>query len=482
MSQINVDSIANSTADGPVYFPHGMRGDASNLIYEPKVLYYDPVPLTTGVSTTTNITVTFDQQIQFAGVGTIYIREGSANGSIATSFTCGVSTGATIAGETLIINPPQPLGYSTSYYVTLPSVGIANTFGAMYKGTTAYFFQTRPAVFEFSADGGQYVHTLASPTSPTGYYKYHIFTGAGILTTYTPSITTDLQFLMVGGGGAGGYSAPYPSGTIEGGGGGAGGVISRTGPTLNLSAGIYNIEVGAGGVRNTSPSPLGGFTGGPGGDTKISTPTTDILTAFGGGGGGGSNPSGTSYPGRPGGSGGGGHYLPQSSGGTGTPGQGNNGQNASTLLTAPPPGYNPNPSLASWSGGGGGAGSSGSSGNGGPGTPNPAFPSSVISGYLPSPAAPPDTLAAIGPTGLYGGGGSGAYRAYVDFNTATLVGGPGGGGRWPQPSMPIATKPATMSLGKALTGGGGAGGYSDSTGGNNGGSGIVMLRYAVPAP
>ena len=130
MSQINVDSIANTNDDGPVYFPRGMRGDATNLQYEPKILTFDPVPLSTGISTTTNITITFDQQIQFSGVGTIYIREGSSTGSITTSFTCGVSTEATIAGETLVINPLEPLGINTTNYVILPSVGIANTFGA----------------------------------------------------------------------------------------------------------------------------------------------------------------------------------------------------------------------------------------------------------------------------------------------------------------------------------------------------------------
>ena len=488
LQNISLPSDANINITGTITAT-SFTGDGSGLVFAPKVIAFNPAALGTGVAVDTNITITFDQNIQFAGTGTVELRystyvaptsEWSSNtGTLIESFAItngSAASGLNISGTQLIITPTSDLPTGSTIYIVLPSQGIQGTSGSLYyAGSNNYSFRT--VATSFSAQGGDYVYTLVNGSSPTGYYKYHIFTGAGILTTTSPSSNADdLSVLLVGGGGAGGRRGSYPDGPIEGGGGGAGGVISRTGPTLNLSTGTYTIEVGAGGVvSSTSPSPTTGFTGGSGGDTKILTPTTEILTAYGGGGGGGSN-TGSIFPGKPGGSGGGGHYWPMAAGGTGTPGQGHNGQNASTTYTAPPPGYSPNPAIYSWSGGGGGAGGSGSSGNGGPGTPIPAFPSSIMSGYLPSPAAPPETLSAIGPTGLYGGGGSGGYRAYV--TSPVLVGGPGGGGTLPHPSQPTASFPETVSLGRALTGGGGSAG--PHPGGFNGGSGVFMIRYSTP--
>lgn len=504
MSQINVDSIANTNEDGPVYFPYGMRGDASNLIYEPKVLYFDPVPLSTGISTTTNITVTFDQQIQFSGVGTIYIREGSATGTILENFTCGVDPGASIAGETLVINPTSNLGLGTSYYVTLPSAGIANTFGAYYKGTEGYLFQTTNNIF--SAEGGNYVFTVASAPSPTGYHKYHVFTSTGILTTYGPSVNSnDLTALLIAGGGGGGYAAPAPDPVGRGGaGGGAGGLIDGTGPTLNLPGGTWTITIGSGGAGSGS-TPL--FNSDPGNDSTISNPSGTFLTAYGGGRGGTSSstpsyPGVSAYVGGPGGSGGGSTGGPTYPEGSGTPGQGFPGGEGLTPQPGQP--YSP---YGPFGGGGGGAGGAGANayvspssqygGNGGNGKPVSAFASPNLSGYVPE--YTPIHLSLIGPTGQYAGGGGGGATAFTSSVSAG-TGGPGGGGhgawRPPTVSYPNAVTPEyVMMNGYSNMGGGGGGGSvgtlptinpptsSDpSRSGGAGGSGVFMIRYAVPAP
>jgi hypothetical protein len=466
MSQINVDSIANTNDDGPVYFPRGMRGDATNLQYEPKILTFDPVPLSTGISTTTNITITFDQQIQFSGVGTIYIREGSPTGSITTSFTCGVSTEATIAGETLVINPLEPVGINTTNYVILPSVGIANTFGAYYKGTESYFFKTLKPEDLFSVSGGTHEFTIASAPSPTGYYKYHVFTSTDTLTTTGSTVDADsLSGFMIAGGGGSGGSAPSP--TVPGGGGGAGGLVSFTGPTLALGTGTYTITIGAGGAKGTFPSVLSGT----GGDSTISTPTATLLTAYGGGAGGvhfGTRGPTSPIPGDPGnvgepGGSGGGAAAPTYTSGTGVPGQGYPGGPGSG-----------NPSTFSHSGGGaGGAGAAYSptlnGSKGGNGSPQPNFSSPLISPRVPT--IPANSFSAIGPSGLYGGGGGGGNGGPAPN------GGPGGGGEsWANPNG--------NHEGYTNTGGGAGSGYgaSGSIAGYAGGSGVFMLRYAVPAP
>lgn len=129
-------------------------------------------------------------------------------------------------------------------------------------------------------------------------YWYHTFTGSG---TFTPIQSLSAQYLVVAGGGAGGYQ--------HGGGGGAGGYLTGSG---TLSATGYTITVGAGGAAST----LNGSRGGKGGTSSFNS-----LSANGGGGG------GTRYTetgGGAGGSGGGGGFF--GAAGTATPaGQGNAG-------------------------------------------------------------------------------------------------------------------------------------------------------------
>jgi hypothetical protein len=448
MSNIQVNSISSVNGLDPVNFPTGITGNGGNLILDPKVIQFSPRQLETNVGVSTDIVVTFNQTIQFSGVGTIFIREGSATGSITTSFTCGVSAGATISGTQLIINPTSNLSVGTTYYVTLPSVGIANTFGQFYKGTNSYLFQTSPLTF--SATGGSFTYNIASPASPTGFYRYHVFTGSGPLVLNEPSPSADdLQFLLVGAGGQAG--SPGPRGA---GGAGGGGVITRTGPTLAFPSGSYTITIGAAGPYGSNSS--------------ITSPTSTLIAFAGGNGGRAPNPlNGTGFDG---GSGGGGMGFPNSPpysgkpGGNGTSGQGNPGGGG---LFVP---ATPFPSSTGRGGGGGGAGAAGSpgssTGNGGNGLAVPAFSSPFLSGYMP-PSFPLVTLSAIGSLGYYGGGGGGQ-----GFPTpGSGAGGLGGGG-----NGPYLFQPGPGTAGTPLTGGGGG------RASNPGGSGVAMLRYAVPAP
>ena len=458
-------------------------GSGTSLRFAPKIIAFNPLALQQNVAAGSSIHITFDQNIHFVGSGDVVIREGSSDGTGIQTFS--ISSGAgpsglSIVDTQLIIEPSSDFNLGTSIYVTLPSSGIANTEGDFFAGSSNYNFRTVEQTF--SAQGGDYVYTINDPGSPTNYYKYHIFTtttSTGILTTSAPSASAaDLMFMMVAGGGCG--SEKVLSDNLAGAGGGAGGVITKTGPALAITAGSYPIGVGTGGHPANSP-----HTGNPGrgGDTTFSSPTAVLLTAFGGGAG---AQNGT-WPdvdtprfGQPGGSGGGAMVPPESNAGTGYAGQGNPGG-----------GYNTTYPYAG-AGGGGGAGAAGGTaqhpgsptgvrtgGAGGVGQAVPAFKSPVLSGYVPVYSG--DALSSIGPNGYYGGGGGGAANGPTSL-TAPGPGGSGGGGNSGSYGPGVYAQ-----VGANGTGGGGGGRGNNPTPPTiptyvRGGSGVVMIRYNTPAP
>lgn len=265
------------------------------------------------------------------------------------------------------------------------------------------------------ATGGDSVYT-------DGTYWYHIFRSSG---TFTPTQALTADYLVVAGGGAADISGGSGG---RSGGGGAGGLrstVTATGgggslesPASFANGTAYTITVGAGGAINTSGS-----------NSSIAGSGFTTITSTGGG------KSGT-YGGNgvTGGSGGGaGSNSGGSTGGAGTANQGYAGGSSNNDLAG---------------GGGGGAGAVGgnnSSQTGGAGGAGVA-------------------VAITGSSVTYAGGG-GAYG-----NTAGGAGGSGGGGTG-------GTGGGNSTAGTANLGGGGGGGSGVSTG--TGGSGIVVLRYAV---
>lgn len=263
-----------------------------------------------------------------------------------------------------------------------------------------------------------------------GTYWYHAFLSSG---TFTPQTALTCDYLVVAGGGGGGYN--------QAGGGGAGGLrstVTATGGGGSLESAIsvttqsYAITVGAGGA--------GGATSGTQG-TNGSNSIFSTITSTGGGGGGAGNTANNA--GLTGGSGGGGGNP---SNGTSTAGSGtaNQGYAGGT-------GSSDNLSYRT-GGGGGGAGAAGTNGatanppntggNGGAGVAISAF------------ATPTST----GVSNFYAGGGAGGA------GSGAGTGGSGGGG--------------SNSSGVAGTGGGGSGPFGGGAG-YQGGSGIVIIRYAM---
>ena len=274
------------------------------------------------------------------------------------------------------------------------------------------------------ASGGTISSFIGDGTNGTNGVAYvvHSFTTVGT-SAFVPFVSiSNVEYLVIGGGGSGGP-------VYHGSGGGAGGYRSSVGgelsggnsaaeSSLSLSATSYSVVVGTGG----NP--------GNGGNSTFST-----ITSTGGGGNATSTGNGTN-----GGSGSGSGYG-SSNVGLGSSNQGFDG--GTGVMSSPAPYYG--------SGGGGGAGGAGGTGTNVAGGNGGAGLSSRITGVAVSRA---------------GGGGGSTYSSGTP-GTGSVGGGNGSTGQGAS---------ATANTG---SGGGGSERYYGGNGGA-GGSGIVIVRYPMP--
>jgi hypothetical protein len=293
-------------------------------------------------------------------------------------------------------------------------------------GTTFSIYGIQVGQAAQKAQGGNIVTT-------DGTYVYHTFTSSG---SFIPSQALTADYLVVAGGGGGGGG--YRSGA-----GGAGGLRCTVGATggggslesaLSLTAKSYPVLIGAGGVGITNAN------GTSGGNSVFGS-----ITATGGGYGGGSWDSGNA--GGPGGSGGGG-IGSSSTGGAG-----------GTRTASPVQGFNGGSGYSGalqCGGGGGGAGAIGQNGG---------------SGGTDGDGGNGATTSISGTSTTYAGGGGGGN--YGSGNVT--IGGTGGGGAGGSGDSPYKDGVS----GTVNTGGGAGGASGDGFKGGNGGSGIVIIRYAL---
>ena len=313
---------------------------------------------------------------------------------------------------------------STSAITSIEISPAASTFAS---GSTFSIYGIQVGDKAQKAQGGNIVTT-------DGTYVYHAFTSSG---SFIPSQGLSADVLVIAGGGGGG--------SLYGGGGGAGGVIGFASQSLTSKS--YTVTVGAGGAG--VPADFSGITG--------SNSQFASLTAANGGGYGAYLGTGGN-----GGSGGGGAGVSAQNGGTGS--QGSNGGNGSDAG-----GGN-----ASGGGGGGatGAGANGTTsgtikgGNGGTGT-NSVTNWGSLSAVLSS-----INLGVSGYLAGGGGGGTGTGSGAIS-STGGSGGGGNGGNNGSSPAVPTA---GTVNTG---SGGGGGGRTSPQNIGAAGGSGIVIIRYAI---
>jgi hypothetical protein len=265
--------------------------------------------------------------------------------------------------------------------------------------------------------------------STAGGQRYHLFTGSGSFVVAANPISSTVDYLLVGGGGA--ASIQHSSGA------GAGGLVFKTGHSI--TAQTYTIGVGGGATVTSNLNSD---------DSYISTPGASGTnsTAFGatalGGGGGWSWAGGNTRNGISGGSGG----APSTS----SPGQVGFGQQPGQAGDSGTYGFGNN------SGGGGGAG--GGAGGTGGGNGGTGGAGKLISQFSQFGAN----------SGYFAGGGGGG-------DTTSGPGGIGGGGGNVTPGQSF---PPSTGNGTANTGGGG-GGCTDNTTGGSGGSGVCIIRYPI---
>jgi hypothetical protein len=335
-------------------------------------------------------------------------------------------------------------GQHGSYYYSPGNPPPTNTISSLVVGTTAqrpspaadgmiryntdiggveYYSQSRTAwigVELFQATGG----SVSTYTDGGITYRVHIFTSSGTFTVVTGIKT--VNYLIVAGGGSGGVDS--------GGGGGAGGLITNS---ITASPNSYTIIVGGGGASRP-----GSADDGPGNNGGNSSAFG--ITALGGSGGSGwintSLPPGSSS--YSGGSGGGQSTSTGSVNtlgiGIGTAGQGNNGGAA----------------VPSFSGGGGGRGSVGGNGSSGQlGFGGLGFTTNIS-----------------GVSTTYSAGGDGGF----DYAAGARSG--AGSGRNGVTKQLIE---AGESNSPPNTGHGGHGANHNDENSGGGGSGIVIIRYAI---
>lgn len=265
-------------------------------------------------------------------------------------------------------------------------------------------------------------------TSDATYY-YHTFLTSG---NFVPNQSITADYLVIGGGGSGG------------GGGGAGAYrTSLGGSTLSLTATSYAVLVGAGGA---SGGVLGNTIGANGNDTIFST-----ITSNGGGHAGEIGTAGATGTGAGNGNASGGGAGTNPANGAGAGGTYGNAGGLSHTSYPSPPAYG--------SGGGGGAGAAGGRGSTAKGGDGGAGLNTNSTWA---------TVTGTGVSGYYAGGGAG----YAEPGYAQLaVGGAGGGGN------------ATTAPNGIANTGSGAGSLGSlnpvAYSGGNGGSGIVIIRYAI---
>jgi hypothetical protein len=335
-----------------------------------------------------------------------------ANTSAITSITFGMNTGTLFSQ------------YSTFYLYGIAAVG------------------TTPTSSLF-AQGGDII-------TNDGTYWIHTFLSSG---TFTPTKSLNCDLLVVAGGGGGGGSDS--SGRTAGGGGGAGGYLEQA--SRSVTAGSYNVLIGAGGAQGISaaaatPSQV---TRGFNGSNSIFAAVTAIGGGGGQGGGGNTALNGSPNTGGSGGGGGAGSVLfyngaaatqGNSDSATGFGFAGGNGVVGGT---------------GSYQAGAGGGGAGGVGGN--------SLSSSTSSGGNGGVGGAGKQSSITGTATYYAAGGSGANEGSNASNTSTnSIGGAGGRGA-------TSTNP---TAGVVNTGSGGGGSSYQGTGGT-GGSGIVIIRYPM---
>ena len=140
---IGTDGSVNTSGIITAYAVYAEQfvGTGDKLIFSPTVASFSPTDGATDVAPTTNIVLTFDQQI-YAGVGSVFLRNSSGIGTVIEAIGI-ASTQITINNQTLTIDPSSTLPEGTDVYVVLPQGVLINTVGGNSALLDTYNFTTK---------------------------------------------------------------------------------------------------------------------------------------------------------------------------------------------------------------------------------------------------------------------------------------------------------------------------------------------------
>ena len=198
--------LAGNNYAGTTSYDFTTAGDTK----APTISSFTPNDGISGVDTGSNIVVTFNEAIQ-RGTGTIYLRSGSATGTVVESYLATNSSNLSISGSTLTINPTNNLANNTHYFVTFASGTIKDLAGNSYAGTSSYDFTTATSSNSvYISSGGITLHlnydapAMAAPSS----FRTQIEQAAlMIANAISDPITVNLS-INISGSGGGAYAGP----------------------------------------------------------------------------------------------------------------------------------------------------------------------------------------------------------------------------------------------------------------------------------
>lgn len=127
-------------------FSDGTISLASIDLIAPFVSSFSPADGASRIQTNQNIILTFNETI-VKGSGIIYLRTGSATGSIVEQFNISTSNKISLSDNKLIIDPTILLE-STTYYLTIGSGVVKDLSGNNYSGTSSYDFRTVTSAYD----------------------------------------------------------------------------------------------------------------------------------------------------------------------------------------------------------------------------------------------------------------------------------------------------------------------------------------------
>jgi methionine-rich copper-binding protein CopC len=158
----------------------------------PKVSSFRPADGGSNIHVSTNITITFNEDIK-AGSGSIQIRAGSSTGTVVESFDVASSSNLTFSGSTLTIDPYDDFALGTRYYVTFAKGTVTDLAGNSYAGSSSYDFitilpdTTAPKVVTFSPSDAS--RNVALDSNITVTFSEAIRAGSGAVEIHNGSAT-----------------------------------------------------------------------------------------------------------------------------------------------------------------------------------------------------------------------------------------------------------------------------------------------------